>query len=205
MKQIILAVMAIAGLAGAATAFAGDYGWYVLGAVGENPGNDGQSKIDDSLRAVGGTGFLSSYTRPAIYKLQLGNQINKSFAIEGGYITTSNERYVATGGNLATPVTASVNITGWNVNAVGILPIANQFSLLGKLGGASIRSSGTLTGPGGSISLGGPRTDLTYGLGAKYDGTRDVSLRLDLDSYSIGSSTSSSRSNVWTVGVGLKF
>lgn len=43
MKKIALAVLSIAGLAGATTTFAADEGWYVLGGVGQTTGNGDQS------------------------------------------------------------------------------------------------------------------------------------------------------------------
>ncbi|MDE2118425.1 MAG: porin family protein, partial [Betaproteobacteria bacterium] len=205
MKKIALAVLAIAGLAGASTAFASDDGWYVLVGAGQPTGNSDQSLLDNALIAGGARGFSSSLSKPTVYKLQAGYQINKNFAVEGGYLGSNNETYTATGGNLAGPVTASGNVTGWNLTAVGILPIANQFSLLGKLGVATIRDSATATGPGGTFSASGTKTDATYGLGAKYDFTNAVFVRLDVDSINVGSSASSSRSTVWTIDLGYKF
>lgn len=193
----------MAGIPGAA--FAGDNGWYVLGAVGQTTSNNGKTTLDSALTAGGATGFLSSYSEPTFYKLQAGYQINNNFAVEGGYIGSNNATYTASGGNLAGPVTASGSLTGWNLTAVGILPLANQFSLLGKLGVADISSSATATGPGGTFSAGGSKTDLTYGIGAQYDFTNAIFARLDFDSYKAGSSTSSTRNTVWALGVGYKF
>lgn len=205
MKKIILALMALIGLAGATTAFADDDGWYVLGAVGRPTGSDYQSRVDNALIAAGGTGFSSSFSKATVYKLQLGYQINKNFAVEGGYLGSSNQTYSATGGNLGGTLTVSGNVSGYNLIAVGILPLANQFSLLGKLGVAGLQESVTATGGGFTVSVNGSKTDLTYGLGAKYDFTKEISMRLDLDSYNVGNSTSASRSNVWMVGAGYKF
>lgn len=206
MKKAIAGLFVAATMAGiSGAALAGDEGWYVLGGAGQLTSNNDKQILDNALTAAGGTGFSSSLSDPTVYKLQVGYQINKNFAVEGGYLGSNNETYTASGGNLVGPVSASASASGWNLTAVGILPIANQFSLLGKLGVADIRLSGTVTGPGGTASASGTKTDLTYGLGAKYDFTNAVFGRFDLDSYKTGSSTSSSRNTVWTLGVGYKF
>ncbi|MDD5383328.1 MAG: porin family protein [Gallionella sp.] len=206
MKKVLAGLCVAATMLGVSgAAFAGDDGWYVLGGAGQTTGSGDKSSMDSALIAAGATGFSSSLSKPTVYKLQAGYQINKNFAVEGGYLGSNNETYTATGGNLAGPVTVSASITGWNLTAVGILPLANQFSLLGKLGVADIRVSGTVTGPGGAIGASGSKTDLTYGIGAKYDFTNAVFARFDVDSYKVGSSASSSRNTVWMIDVGYKF
>lgn len=182
-----------------------DTGFYVLGGAGQVTNNGDQSTLDNALISVGAVGFSSTLSNPTVYKLQVGYQIMKYFAVEGGYLGSNNETYTAVGGNLAGPVTASARINGENLTAVGILPIANQFSLLGKLGVSDIRVSGTVVGPGGAASVSGSKTDVTYGVGAKYDFTNGIFVRADVDSYSIGNSSSSSRSTVWMIDLGYKF
>lgn len=205
MKKIILALMAIAGLAGATTAFASDSGGYVLAGVGRTTNSSDKSTLDSALTALGHTGFSSTINEPTVYKLQVGYKVNKNFAVEGGYLGSNNETYTAQGGSLAAPANASANITGWNVTAVGILPLSEQFSLLGKLGVANIRESVTLSGAGGSRSADGTKTDVTYGIGAQYDFTKEVFGRLEVDNYNVGSGTSSSRGSVWMFDMGYKF
>ena len=204
MKKVLVGVAIAMSLVSGA-ALASDEGFYVLGGVGQLTGNNDKAILDSALVSVGGGAFSSSLSKPAVYKLQAGYQINKNLAVEGGYIGSSNETYVATGGLLAGPVVASGKINGWNLTAVGILPVASQFSLLGKLGVAGIKTSVNVTGPGGTAAVGGRKTDLTYGIGAQYDFTDAFFARLDLDSYKTGSSTSSSRSTVWMIDVGYKF
>jgi OOP family OmpA-OmpF porin len=206
MKKISLAIMAIASLAGTTTAFASGDGWYLFGAVGQTTGSGVKPMLDYQLTSAGKNGFSSSMSTPTVYNLDVGYQINKNLAFEGGFIGSSNETYGASGGNLAGSATASARINGWAFVAVGMLPLANQFSLLGKLGVADIQVTAAVTGLGSSYNyISGIKTDITYGVGAKYDFNNAVSMRLDLDSYNVGSSFSSSRCSVWTVGVGYKY
>jgi len=206
MKNLALAVMAIANLAGATTAFASDNGWYLFGAVGKITGSAIKQLVDYELTYAGKNGFSSNLSTPTVYNLNVGYQINKNFAVEAGYIGSTSVTYSASGGNLAGPVTASAMISGGTAAAVGMLPLAEQFSLLGKVGVAYILTTAGITGLPGSSYLSGLRNDITCGVGVKYEYSDAVSIRLNLDSYNIGSSYfSPSRSNVWTVGVGHKF
>jgi opacity protein-like surface antigen len=210
MKKIVLASMAAIGLVCVTTAFADDevsdnQGWYVYGAAGQTSGNGDQATLDNALTSVGGIGFSSSLSTPTVYNLDIGYQVNQNLAVEGGYIGSTDETYNAIGGNLVHPVSASARIAGWTLVAVGILPLDDQFSLLGKIGISGIKDSATVTGPNGTASADSTKNDITYGIGVKYDFTDTTSMRLCLDSYSVGSSTASSRSTVWTVGVGYHF
>lgn len=221
MKKVALALMAAIGLVCMTTASAddessGNAGWYVYGAAGQTSGNGDQSTLDNALISVGGTGFSSSLSTPTVYNLDIGYQLNQNLAVEGGYIGSTDETYNAFGGNLVHPSTATARLAGWTLVAVGILPLDDQFSvmnlsvpdhfsLLGKIGVSGISDSATVTGPNGTASVDSTKTNITYGIGVKYDFTDSTSMRLCLDSYSVGASSASSRSTVWTAGVGYQF
>ena len=186
---------------------AADSGFYILGGAGQDTSSNSsdQTLLNNALTSAGGTGFTSTMNQPTVSNLMAGYKINKNFAVEGGYIRSANETYTAAGGNLAGPVNATAKVDGWDLTAVGIWPVVDQFSLLGKLGVADAHISGSVSGPGGSVSASGSKTDFTYGIGAQYDFTSAVFGRLDFDSYNIGNSTYSSRTTVWTVNIGYMF
>jgi opacity protein-like surface antigen len=75
---------------------------------------------------------------------------------------------------------------------------------LGKLGASNLKVSTRLVGPAGDASQFSSKSALTYGLGAKYDFTKTVFARFDVDSYRTGTS-SSSRDAVWMIDIGYKF
>lgn len=202
MKKVLAGLCVAATMAGiSGAALADDSGFYVLGAVGQTRTST-KTDTDTQLIALGATGLVSSGDNNATaYKLQAGYQVNSNLAIEGGYIYGGKFNYSATATNIAGVINATGKVTGWNLIAVGILPLGNQFSGLGKLGVADVRSSATATLAGLSASASTSKSDLTYGLGVKYAVTNAVFLRGDWDSYK----GSNSRSNVWTVGVGYKF
>lgn len=63
----------------------------------------------------------------------------------------------------------SVEVTALEVVALGMFPIANQLSLIGKLGFANV----DVEVPGGSED----KTELTWGVGVQYDFSRNLGLR----------------------------
>jgi opacity protein-like surface antigen len=207
MKKSLALSIAVACLAGASAAMAADgddTGFYVMGGAGQMTGGNVKSVMDNALTGVGGAGFGSSYSNPGFFKLQVGYQLEKRLAIEGGFLGSNNATYSASGGNLAAPINASAKVNGWNLTWVGLMPLNAQFSLLGKLGASNLKVSTRLVGPAGDASQFSSKSALTYGLGAKYDFTKTVFARFDVDSYRTGTS-SSSRDAVWMIDIGYKF
>jgi OOP family OmpA-OmpF porin len=149
MKQVAVALIT---LSAASTVFAADdSGAYILGAVGVSRVSIDKAAFDDTLNSVPVTG-LSSTTdeRDTGYKLQLGYKLNQNFAIEGGYVDLGEFAYNAsfTGGTAK----ATVKASGWNLVAMGILPLGDTYSLLGRAGmiHAKLDATASATGPGGS-------------------------------------------------------
>lgn len=210
MKKFVLAAMSIAGFICTSTAFADDHAWYVSIALGDASGSGTRLTMDQATVGAGAGGFSSKIGLPTVYKLHGGYQINKNWAIEGGYLGSNNQTYSASGGNLVGTTTTSTSINGWSLAAVGTLPIVNNFSILGKLGVASMQQS---TDPETTLFLNtasvtyvsGHKTDVTYGVGVKYDFPKDIFARLDVDSYNVGNSTYANRIAIWTIDLGYKF
>jgi len=206
MTYVAASIAGLMSLAAVSPAFAADQGWYVLGGVGKSTGgDDGQTSIDNTLTSNGASGFSSNLGSPTLYKLEAGFQLDRNWALEGGYLGSNNSNYSATGGNLSGIATSSASFSGWNLTGVGTLPLGNGFSLLGKLGVANMQESANIGGGGYTTSISGSKTALTYGLGAKYDFGNGVFIRADLDNYDIGNSNASSRSTVGMVDIGYKF
>jgi OmpA-OmpF porin, OOP family len=70
---------------------------------------------------------------------------------------------------------ASIDGNALELVAVGMLPVSNQFSAYGKLGGYR----GELKG----LGINETNTDVTYGLGVQWDFTRNVGLRGEWQRY----------------------
>lgn len=200
MKRFVCVLVVVFSLA--SSAFSADEGWYVLGGAGKIAGKNDKSALDTSLNRIGYTAFSSTYSDPIVYKLHAGYQIDKNIAVEGGYIGSSSATYTASAGTLPVRYGLSGKISGFTLVAVGTLPVADKFSVLGKLGVSGIRESATYSnGRSASANV----TDLTYGAGARYDFTDAVFGRFDVDSYKSGSTTATFRRVYWTVDAGYKF
>jgi opacity protein-like surface antigen len=110
-----------------------------------------------------------------------GYQINRMFAAELGYSMLFDK--------------GGAEVTAIELVGVGSWPLANQFSVYGKLG--MYRGEVEFTG-GGSDS----NTDLTYGIGLRYDFARNLGARLEWQSYT---GDDNSDISVLSVGVVYKF
>ncbi|MDE2585366.1 MAG: outer membrane beta-barrel protein [Betaproteobacteria bacterium] len=202
-----IATVALAFLS--ASAFAGDV--YILGSVGQASTKINKTDLDNSLVNAGVTG-LSSSTKETdtAYKLQLGYQFNQYFAVEGGYVNLGEAKYSAsfTGGNGK----ATAKVDGWNIDAVGILPLNDQFSLFGKLGtfAAHTKVDASASGPGGAASVSDSANNWSthYGVGASYAFTKSVAVRVEYEKFDrVGKDNSTGKADVdlWSVGVAYKF
>jgi OmpA-OmpF porin, OOP family len=130
-----------------------------------------------------------------------GAKESTAYSVFGGYIF--NE-YIA--GELAYTDfgSADTNVSGVSlkgnavsVAAVGSLPLGKDFSLFAKLGYASTSVEAT----GGSSES---KDDVTYGIGAQYNATKDIGIRLGYDSFRVGK-TQTKDSNFVSLGVLFKF
>jgi len=170
--KMLIATAMIAGTALPAYA----EGVYVVGSVGQSNFNSGilsQGNYDNFLRSGGASvGSSSLDNNRTAYKLLLGTAINPYFAVEGGYVDLGKITYggTLTNGNAA----ASVKDQGVVVDAQGIYPATDKFSLFGKAGlyhnRATIDSSTTSAtlGPNYGISSRNNSNSLNYGAGLSY-------------------------------------
>ncbi len=169
----------------AAPAFSADYGYYA--------GIDaGRSKADSS---IGSTALTK--TTDTSYGILLGYQFDQNFAFEAQYTSLGDfEADYFTGKNEVLALAI-----------VGIVPVADAFSLYAKLGYANTRSS---LSSNVTAASGTNRSDVTYGVGAQYDLTPAVGMRLGWDQYGAaikdgsGNSRNFKVSN-WNLGAIFKF
>lgn len=105
------------------------------------------------------------------WRVLAGMQINRNFAAEIGYHNLGEAK--ATGSSL------KVNV--FELVGIGAFPIANMFSIYGKLGGYYGRSELTsnIAGVGGDEN----NTGLTYGAGVQFDVMRPLGVRLEWQRY----------------------
>jgi OOP family OmpA-OmpF porin len=149
-------------------------GWYLGTSVGRSNVKitDENASADDKRQGTG-TGF----------KLYGGYQFNDYFALEGQYIRLATAKYhtIHSGGY---QLDESYKISGLALDAVGILPISDSFSLLGKLGVMQMQiQSDWQFGSESPGSGKDSRTTPLIGIGAEYKLTPALALRAEYEYY----------------------
>jgi OOP family OmpA-OmpF porin len=211
-KATLLAVLALS--AGVASA---EGNWYFGGSVGQssvdlkNVDRDVASLLRDDYGATGV--HSSSDDTDTSYKLFAGYKFNKNFAVEGGYADFGRFKANA-GGVIGTPVNIDAKVTSYAVfvDAVGILPLNDSFSVLGKVGAAythtKTKVSGSWGGFADSSSDSSNEVVPKLGLGAEYNVTKSIALRAEYEYYfNVGDKNKTGESDVgvWSLGVKVGF
>ena len=144
------------------------------------------------------------------YKLFGGYQFNRNFAVEGGYFNLGKFGYTATtvpAGSL----TGNIKLQGLNIDAVGMLPLADKFSVFGRLGlqyaqaKDEFSSSGAVPVP----TISNPSKDAANykaGLGLQYDFNRSLGMRVEAERYRINDAVDNKGDiNMYSVGLVYHF
>jgi OOP family OmpA-OmpF porin len=152
------------------------------------------------------------------YKLFVGYDLNKAWAIEGGYVDFGKAKYMYAGTGALAGLTGQADIknSAWFIAGKGTIAINEQFGLFGKLGISSNKSklSGTTNNAAVNAAAGFPmtasktRTDLVYGVGAEYSVTKQVALRFefeDFGKFGNDNDTGRTKASMWSLGLGYKF
>jgi OOP family OmpA-OmpF porin len=141
-------------------------------------------KIDSGGLASAGFATSSKDESDWAWNLMAGYKITRNWAVELGYVDLG--RFTASGRFAGVPSSISADVTGWNVSAVGTLPLNDMFSVYGKLGYFRSKADATAT-VAGSLGRGTSRqSDVTAGIGARYHLTRNVSLLAEANYYGLG-------------------
>ncbi len=208
-KQITVA-MAVAGALAAGSASAQ---WYAGGNLGQSKTNYNAGQLSADLRAAGITGTGAVSSSDLGLKLFGGYTFNENFALEGGYFNMG--RPLSYNGTITAPTAATfsgkLEGQGVNLDMVGTLPLAQGFSLIGRLGAAYFQAKATATVTAGSLSGYGNATSNkvvpTFGVGAQYDFTKTIAGRLEVQRFSkVGNNnTGSGDVDFYSAGIVFKF
>lgn len=186
----ITAVLALAaGTSLAIPAAAQDlHRFYAGGSIGQTTASDGCSGI-----IVPGITCNDSDTAWRIFG---GYRIDPNFSVELGYQDLGQVR--ATGFGVNGDVRANV----WELVVVGTLPLKNRFSVYGKVGGyrgeTELRSNAGFSGSE-------TNTDLTFGVGGRYDYSPQVAFRAEYETYQSVGGRSVGQSDFDVISVGALF
>jgi OOP family OmpA-OmpF porin len=124
------------------------------------------------------------------WKVSAGYQLNRNLAVEIGY-TNLGEVSEGVG-----PLSAEAEATAWEVIGVGKLPMANNFSVYGLVGIAMAKVEGRILG----VPFDDDSTELTFGVGAQYDFSRNMGVRAQWQRYGADEDI-----DVISLGVVIKF
>lgn len=186
MKKLTIALSCAAALAAALPAAAQDQSRMRNALSSVYVGADvGQSKFKDACN--------DSALQPGCddkdtaWGLFAGYQFNRNLAAEIAYHDLGS----ASGSG------ASRDGKTWEIDALGILPLTNQFSAYGKLGGYRGKYQGA--------GLDNKSNDWTWGLGVQWDFTRNVGVRGEWQQYRNLGSDGGPDVNVLRVGALYRF
>ncbi|MDO8412964.1 MAG: OmpA family protein [Gallionellaceae bacterium] len=213
MKRVAKTVTALS-LAGCAvinSAVADDSNWYLGGNIGQSRAKIDDTRITAQLVGVGfATTSIVDENRSAAYKLFAGYKVGKNFALEGGYFDIGKFGFTSTTIPAGT-LTGKIKLRGVNIDAVGILPITEQFAVFGRAGlnYAQARDNFSSTGlvpapvnPNPSKS----EANYKFGMGLQYDFTESLGMRAEAERYRINDAVSNKGDiNMYSLGLVYRF
>ena len=147
------------------------------------------------------------------WKLYGGYQFTQNWGIEAQYADLGNRTVNVTVGppiNLGGSTVISTN--QWALSGTGTLPLSNDFYLMAKLGATRNHiGGGNLTIAGVSAAVGSTnRTDLLAGIGAGYNFTKNIGVRLEYENFgkmasNNGINGGSIKADYWSASVKYAF
>jgi opacity protein-like surface antigen len=208
-KKSILAMLTIAAAGAATPAAAADNNFYGVASGGRSTIDADAAAINAFALRSGVTTATSNSSNDVGWKLQLGYQMTPTWALEGGYASLGQAKYIVTA---AAPAAYTASGTRkadlFNLDLVGRVEINKGFYALGRLGGYYWRTDSDLPFAAGLNKTRDTGTDVKIGAGLQYDFTRNFALRGEFERYNgIGKSSTSgdSKVNLLSIGAVLKF
>jgi OOP family OmpA-OmpF porin len=187
-ERMKYAIMLAAALLVAAPAAAQDQGFYAGLSIG-------QSAAKDACDDLVGTG-ISCDDKDTAWRILGGYQFNRNFAVELGY--TDLGEVTASFGTLR----ETISSTAFELVGVGMLPVAERFSVYGKLG---IYRASTEDETNFGFSAKESNTDITFGFGARFDITKNIAVRGEWQKYSDVGGPDIGESDVDVISIGVLF
>jgi OOP family OmpA-OmpF porin len=209
----LIKVTSVLGLAALATlacpgvmAQGQDAGWYGGANVGRSAATIDDERIN---RGLLGSGFSASTLvdddRSTGYKIFGGYQLNRNFAIEGGYFDLGNFGYTATTVPAGT-LDGRIKLRGLNLDLVGTVPLSEKFSVFGRAGLNYAQARDSFSGTGAvQVANSNPRkndTNYKLGFGLQYALSESLAVRAEAERYRINDAIGN-RGHIDLVSVGL--
>jgi len=202
--------LGLAALAAIASPFAiaDDTGWYGGVNAGRSSAKIDNANITSNLLGGGlATSSISNDDNDTGYKLFGGYKFNRNFAVEGGYFDLGRFGFTATTVPAGT-LNGNIKLKGVNLDAVGILPITENFSAFGRVGVNYAEARDSFSGSGAvNVLNSNPskrEANLKFGGGLQYDFTQWLGMRVEAERYRINDAVGS-KGDIDLVSVGLVY
>ena len=204
----LLGLTAALTLAASQGAWAQTEGWYGGFNAGRTAATIDDVRINNTLKANGFTSStIQDDDRSNGFKVFGGYQLNRNFAIEGGYFDLGKFGYTAT----TTPpgtLNGNIKLRGLNLDLVGLLPLTDRFSAFGRVGLNYAEARDTFRGTG-AVTVRNPNpserdTNIKLGAGLQYAVTDALSVRGEIERYRVNDAVGN-RGHVDLVSVGLVY
>jgi OOP family OmpA-OmpF porin len=183
-------------------------GWYGGAGLGRTAATIDNARITSGLQGQGlSVSSISDRERDNGYKIFGGYQLNRNFAVEGGYFDLGRFGYSATTVPAGT-LSGDIRVKGLNLDLVGILPITDRLSGLGRVGVTSSRTTGVFSATGAAripYANANPSqrgTNYKAGVGLMYDFSDSLAARVEAERYRINDAVGN-RGNIDMLSVGL--
>lgn len=169
-------------------------GPYIGGNIGATRADFNNDSINRTLAGQGLTARSATEDNSGTgYKLFGGYQLNRNFAIEGGYFDLGKSSYTVNAtrntDNAAGSFNGETRVRGLNLDLVGMLPMTDRFSVFGRVGAAYAQSRASFTSTGAvPVNTSSTRrsdTNLKVGLGMQYAITEALAVRAEMERYRI--------------------
>lgn len=206
MRAFIVAV-AFAALAAPASAQTGLY-------LGAGAGVGFLPFDDDFLQVSGATASTVTTEEGSFgYKAFIGYRFHPNIAIEGGYMNFGDFEFTR---NVTSPfggtAQADLEVSGWNIDVLGILPLPRNWTLFVKAGAlySTTKTTYSATGavtfaPGTNLNPQVSEWNFKIGFGGQYDFHQNLGVRIEVETaFDVGNSQTG-EGNVTLVSGSLLF
>jgi OmpA-OmpF porin, OOP family len=185
-KAVSLAVGLLVALVGG-SALAQEHGGYLGVGAGQSKAVDPPPSCSD-LAVLFNPGYSCSINDTDTgWKIFAGYQFNPNFALELSYLDLGKPKLTANGvlGGAPISLKQTLHTTGFSIDGVLSVPLSKEFALMARVGlfawsvDAKATATNNNTGVTANASDKPSGTTLNYGLGAKYDFSGSVGLRVE--------------------------
>ena len=194
MKNILLAGVLTASVM-AAPVFAQSY-------IGLGIGSSTASGIDQTAGGLSLTGGDGSKTSVKVFG---GFKFTPNWGIEAQYSDLGNRDFVITKGN-AQINRGAVKASQFSIAGIGMVPLASNFSVFGKIGASNNSGKASLGTPVKNFQGNDNKTDLMIGFGMTYAIAPQIAVRAEYEDFGkFNSRGNSVRGNNFSVGLQYSF